>query len=298
MYIQLEIFGELVRTVDVGNEVPHASQYLSSQIAATPTALRAFNRLIPSATSKAEDELTRWSRVFWRATTKSSDDRNDLLPQEDSEAVQMSVFNIFSHLFPEVVSSRGSGLRNKLERLHFNRVGYCIYAKQQSRRVPAVNAKPGNPGYAFKQARWRSPIDLQSDGEHCQTLLREAGVSEQRILAVVYLVQDVCTAWDSIRRPRRPAGPGRPRIADTCENAPASIIEKRAVAGADAGTEGSVTKDKTGMAEETKRKFAPSEQAAATCKKSKIQRETASASEVGEKPLTLFPGLEPGCPVS
>lgn len=35
-------------------------------------------------------------------------------------------------------------------RLQFNKIGYEIYDKEQSRRVPAVRAKPGNPGYGFR----------------------------------------------------------------------------------------------------------------------------------------------------
>jgi hypothetical protein len=34
--------------------------------------------------------------------------------------------------------------------LQFNKIGYEIYDKEQSRRVPAVRAKPGNPGYGFR----------------------------------------------------------------------------------------------------------------------------------------------------
>jgi hypothetical protein len=37
-----------------------------------------------------------------------------------------------------------------LMRLQFNKIGYEIYDKEQSRRVPAVRAKPGNPGYGFR----------------------------------------------------------------------------------------------------------------------------------------------------
>ena len=44
---------------------------------------------------------------------------------------------------PDVISFAA---KNKRMRLHFNKVGYQIYGKEQSRRVPAVRAKPGNPG--------------------------------------------------------------------------------------------------------------------------------------------------------
>jgi hypothetical protein len=67
-------------------------------------------------------------------------------------------------------------------RLQFNKIGYEIYEKEQSRRVPAVRAsrhlhcrppadqltgrrrvqvraKPGNPGYGFRRAKWRNTME-------------------------------------------------------------------------------------------------------------------------------------------
>jgi hypothetical protein len=61
---------------------------------------------------------------------------------------------------------------NKRMRLHFNKIGYQIYGKEQSRRVPSARAKPGNPGYGFRQARWRDTLNDESDRLHCEALLR------------------------------------------------------------------------------------------------------------------------------
>ena len=161
--------------------------------------------------SRAEDELARLALAFFTATTKSSTDNEDILPQEDSDMMKLSVFNIFASLFPEAVGEHGAGVKNKRLRLHFNKIGYQIYSKEQSRRVPAVRAKPGNPGYGFRRARWRDTTHLESDRQHCIKVLREVGCSEERISAVLEKVQGTCLVWDSIRRPSRPAGPGRPR---------------------------------------------------------------------------------------
>lgn len=57
-------------------------------------------------------------------------------------------------------------------RLHFNKIGYQIYGKEQSRRVPSHRAKPGNPGYGFRLARWRDTLDNEEDSHHCEGLLR------------------------------------------------------------------------------------------------------------------------------
>jgi hypothetical protein len=158
--------------------------------------------------------LARLARSFFVATTKVSTDNEDILPQEDSDEIRLSVFTIFSGLFPETVGEHGAGAKNKRLRLHFNKIGYQMYSKEQSRRVPAVRAKPGNPGYGFRRARWRDTICQESDRQHCLRVLREAGCTEERITQVVHKVQETCLLWDSIRRPSRPAGPGRPRRSD------------------------------------------------------------------------------------
>ena len=96
-------------------------------------------------------------------------------------------------------------------RLQFNKLGYEIYEKEQSRRVPAVRAKPGNPGYGFRRARWRDPIHDPQDARLCEAMLMGIGVSVQRIERVKKRVNDFLVEWDQVRRPSRPAGPGRPR---------------------------------------------------------------------------------------
>jgi len=101
--------------------------------------------------------------------------------------------------------------KNGLMRLQFNKLGYEIYEKEQSRRVPAVRAKPGNPGYGFRRARWRDPIQDPQDAHVCEAILMGIGVSIERIERVKKRVQDYLIQWDEVRRPSRPAGPGRPR---------------------------------------------------------------------------------------
>jgi len=61
---------------------------------------------------------------------------------------------------------------NKRMRLHFNKIGYQIYGKEQSRRVPSHRAKPGNPGYGFRLARWRDTLHNEDDRLHCEGLMR------------------------------------------------------------------------------------------------------------------------------
>jgi hypothetical protein len=142
-----------------------------------------------------------------RRSGLSPQDNEDILPQEDAPDLKLSVFYLFSELFPEFVCDKerdgpGSfslipralgaaswgyarrsasaerhmihGTRSSLNlilhrfeplltrsnltaagkgglmRLQFNKIGYEIYDKEQSRRVPAVRAKPGNPGYGFR----------------------------------------------------------------------------------------------------------------------------------------------------
>mmetsp|Transcript_52722 Transcript_52722/g.163602 ORF Transcript_52722/g.163602 Transcript_52722/m.163602 type:complete len:364 (-) Transcript_52722:224-1315(-) len=166
---------------------------------------------IISASTNAEEEVARLAWYFFKATTRLSSDNEDILPQEDSEDIKLSVFTTFADLFPEVVGDNGAGAKNKRMRLHFNKVGYQIYGKEQSRRVPAVRAKPGNPGYGFRRARWRDTELDRDDRANCQKILKEAGCNTDKINQVCLKVQEVCRLWDSVRRPSRPAGPGRPR---------------------------------------------------------------------------------------
>eukprot|EP00960_Hanusia_phi_P068652 766899-Hanusia_phi.AAC.2 len=154
------------------------------------------------------------ARAFFHAATKLSDDDEDILPQEDGADQKLSVYYLFSELFPEhVVSKDCNGLTAKtgLTRLQFNKLGYEIYVKEQSRRVPAPRAKPGNPGYGFRRARWRNAHDGGEDQGTMQETLQAIGLSKARCDYVRMRVDQFRIAWDQARRPSRPAGPGRPR---------------------------------------------------------------------------------------
>jgi hypothetical protein len=206
--------------------------------------------------NRADDELGRLSSAFFLATTKPSTDNEDILPQEDSDEMKLSVFSIFAGLFPDAVGEHGAGAQNKRLRLHFNKAGYQIYSKEQSRRVPAVRAKPGNPGYGFRRARWRDTICQESDRQHCEKVLRDAGCSKQRILAVAQKVQETCLIWDTIRRPSRPAGPGRPRRSEESSSTrPAVVVEP-------------VEPQKTSLSTVKSPKISPLKKSSISCKKS------------------------------
>mmetsp|Transcript_2704 Transcript_2704/g.2325 ORF Transcript_2704/g.2325 Transcript_2704/m.2325 type:complete len:414 (+) Transcript_2704:213-1454(+) len=153
------------------------------------------------------------ARAFFLAATKMSDDSEDILPQEDSEEMTISVFGVFSGLFQEAVGENGAGAKNKRMRLHFNKIGYSMYGKEQSRRVPSLRAKPGNPGYGFRRARWRDTLNNAEDRHICETVLKDEGCEEERIKNILTRIQEVRQEWDRVRRPSRPAGPGRPRRA-------------------------------------------------------------------------------------
>ena len=98
-------------------------------------------------------------------------------------------------------------------RLHFNKIGYKMYGKEQSRRVPSHNAKPGNPGYGFRRARWRDTLTNEQDRAHCENMLRSISCDNEQIERVKAAVQEYRERWEMVRRPSRPAGPGRPRRA-------------------------------------------------------------------------------------
>ena len=125
----------------------------------------------------------------------------------------LSVFSLFAQLFPEhvKVKLRDPNVRSGLTRLQFNKLGYAMYAKEQSRRVPAPHAKPGNPGYGFKRARWRSPFQNTEDERILRETMISIGITPDRCEHVRHRVDEYRTAWDHERRPSRPAGPGRPR---------------------------------------------------------------------------------------
>ena len=75
-------------------------------------------------------------------------------------------------------------------RLHFNKIGYKIYGKEQSRRVPSHRAKPGNPGYGFRLARWRDTLRDEEDRVHCENTLRSLTFGEEFIERVKAVVQE------------------------------------------------------------------------------------------------------------
>ena len=129
---------------------------------------------------------------------------------QDGEA-KLSVFRLFSELFPELTSLKGREDKPLLTRLQFNKLGYAMYVKEQSRRVPAPKGKPGNPGYGFRRARWRCSYQDAEDARIMQETLAEIGLSPARVEAVRRRVEELRVAWDKERRPSRPAGPGRPR---------------------------------------------------------------------------------------
>ena len=152
------------------------------------------------------------ARAFFHAATKLSDDDEDILPQEDSLDVKLSVYGLFSELFPEhVVSKECGSIKTGLTRLQFNKLGYETYVKEQSRRVPAPRAKPGNPGYGFRRAKWRNVSDGAEDQCTMQETLLAIGLPRARCDYVRMRVDQVRMQWDQARRPSRPAGPGRPR---------------------------------------------------------------------------------------
>jgi hypothetical protein len=119
-----------------------------------------------------DEQVSKLAKAFFMAATKESEDDEDILPQvqvdnlasfvsfmtvrfqEDGDQAKLSVFHLFCELFPEVASVRGDSTavlhilfvslarlkprnagRNKRLRLHFNKIGYQIYGKEQSRRV-------------------------------------------------------------------------------------------------------------------------------------------------------------------
>eukprot|EP00285_Hemiselmis_virescens_P000003 CAMPEP_0173378558 /NCGR_PEP_ID=MMETSP1356-20130122/1697_1 /TAXON_ID=77927 ORGANISM="Hemiselmis virescens, Strain PCC157" /NCGR_SAMPLE_ID=MMETSP1356 /ASSEMBLY_ACC=CAM_ASM_000847 /LENGTH=550 /DNA_ID=CAMNT_0014331659 /DNA_START=242 /DNA_END=1894 /DNA_ORIENTATION=- len=161
-----------------------------------------------------ESRAVQVARAFFSATTKLSENIEDILPQEDGADRRLSVFCLFSELFPEFANDKDrpeSAGKNGLMRLQFNKIGYEMYDKEQSRRVPAVRAKPGNPGYGFRRARWRETMTPGGDLDVCESVLAQLGVARERLECIKRRVHDFKVEWDLVRRPSRPAGPGRPR---------------------------------------------------------------------------------------
>ena len=83
-------------------------------------------------------------------------------------------------------------------RLQFNKIGYEMYDKEQSRRVPAVRAKPGNPGYGFRRARWRDTMGNGEDQQACDTTLRALGVAQERLDRIRQRISDFREEWDDL----------------------------------------------------------------------------------------------------
>jgi hypothetical protein len=154
------------------------------------------------------------AKAFFQAVTKHSDNIDDILPQEDGES-KLSVYALFSELFPEFVKGQSSSVSGSmshgLTRLQFNKLGYEMYVKEQSRRVPSPHAKPGNPGYGFRQAKWRNTNEDIHDRILMFEILTTVGISSERCEHIRQRVEEYRRAWDLERRPCRCAGPGRPR---------------------------------------------------------------------------------------
>ena len=161
------------------------------------------------------------AKTFFQAVTKSSNNVDDILPQEDGET-RLSVYTLFSELFPEFVKVRNvshpatntnlpASSSNGLTRLQFNKIGYELYVKEQSRRVPSPHAKPGNPGYGFRQAKWRNTTEDIQDRIQMFELLSSIGISSARCEYIRERVEEFRRLWDLERRPCRCAGPGRPK---------------------------------------------------------------------------------------
>jgi hypothetical protein len=173
------------------------------------------------------------AKAFFQAVTKPSDNVDDILPQEDGES-RLSVYSLFSELFPEYVKDRISSLSNVqnashgLTRLQFNKLGYEIYVKEQSRRVPSPHAKPGNPGYGFRQAKWRNTSEDINDRILMFEILTSVSIPSERCEAIRKRVEEFRKAWDLERRPCRCPGPGRPRNQkDTTANCMARTIAEQ-----------------------------------------------------------------------
>ena len=77
--------------------------------------------------------------------------------------------------------------------------------------MPALRAKPGNPGYGFRRAKWRNVSDGAEDQGTMQETLLAIGLPRSRCDYVRMRVDQFRIAWEQARRPSRPAGPGRPR---------------------------------------------------------------------------------------
>ena len=144
------------------------------------------------------------ARVFFEATTKRSSDPEDILPQEggNKASEDLSVFRVFSLQFPEVVGCGDSGVGAcKLMRMHFNKIGFSIYGKEQSRRVPSQTDSTGSrSGYGFRRARGRDVLNDADDSLCCEALLRTLQCDETRIRHIKAVVDEFRRTWEEVRR--------------------------------------------------------------------------------------------------
>ena len=144
------------------------------------------------------------ARVFFEATTKRSSDPEDILPQEggNKASEDLSVFRVFSLQFPEVVGCGDSGVGAcKLMRMHFNKIGFSIYGKEQSRRVPSRTDSTGSrSGYGFRRARGRDVLNDADDSLCCEALLRTLQCDETRIRHIKAVVDEFRRTWEEVRR--------------------------------------------------------------------------------------------------
>ena len=97
----------------------------------------------------------RIAQEFFDATTRLSTDREDILAQEGGHDANHSVFSAFAQLFLVIAGASSAGMHNRRMHLHCNQIGYTIYLKEQSRRVP--NHK-GKHNHYFHIATGRVPM--------------------------------------------------------------------------------------------------------------------------------------------
>ena len=56
---------------------------------------------MPGGNDRIENRAVQVARTFFQACTKMSEDDEDILPQEDAVDYKLSVFRLFTELFPE-----------------------------------------------------------------------------------------------------------------------------------------------------------------------------------------------------
>jgi len=105
------------------------------------------------ATGLEDRNNARIARVFFEAATKASQDSEDILPQEGGSGEDLSVFNVFSILFPEMVGIAGAGgqfcvrayhlLSQAARHLHAQACMLpCHMLPSRANPVPAVDLAP------------------------------------------------------------------------------------------------------------------------------------------------------------